>query len=38
MSQLAGEQHNLPAMMAFMRDEIGKNVADVEGEVTPNVR
>src|SRR5712692_8847916 len=38
MSQLAGEQHNLPAVMAFMRDEIGKKVADVQGEVAPNVR
>src|SRR5713101_1063719 len=24
--------------MAFMRDEIGKNVTDVQGEVAPNVR
>src|ERR1017187_4798350 len=30
MSQLAGEQHDLPAVMAFMRDEIRKNVPDVQ--------
>jgi hypothetical protein len=24
--------------MAFMRDEIAKNVADVQGKVAPNVR
>jgi hypothetical protein len=38
MSQLASEQHNLPAVMAFMRDEVCKNVADVQGKVAPNVR
>lgn len=38
MSQLPGEQHNLPAVMAFMRGEIGKKVADVQREVAPHVR
>ena len=38
MPQLAGEQHDLSAVMAFMRDEIGQNVADVQGEVAPHVR
>src|SRR5258708_26765389 len=38
MSQLAGEHHDLPAVMTFVRDEIGKNVADVQGKVAPNVR
>src|SRR6266404_6834627 len=38
MSQLAGEQHDLPAVMAFVRDEIGENVADVQREVAPGVR
>src|SRR5258706_5427120 len=38
MSQLAAQHHDLPAVMAFVRGEIGKNVADVQREVAPGVR
>ncbi|HZE64154.1 MAG TPA: hypothetical protein VE056_09750 [Pyrinomonadaceae bacterium] len=38
MAQLAGEHDNLPAMMTFMRDEIGQDVPDVERKVAPGIR
>ena len=38
MTQLTREHHDLPAVMAFMRREVGKNVSDVQGEVAPHVR
>src|SRR6266404_5477414 len=37
-AQLASEHDNLPAMMAFMRDEIRQDMPHVEGKVTPGVR
>lgn len=38
MTQLPGEHNDLPAMMSFMRDEIGEDMRNVEGKVTPGVR
>src|SRR5215467_4863311 len=37
MSQLAGKHHNLSAVMAFMRDEVAKNVTNVERKVAPYI-
>jgi len=37
-TQLPGEHDNLPAMMAFMRDEIRQDMRHVEWKITPGVR
>src|SRR6266851_5019203 len=37
-AQLASEHDNLPAMVTFMRNEIGKDMPHVEGKVAPGVR
>jgi hypothetical protein len=37
MAQLAGEHDNLSAVMGFVGDEIGENVANVEGKVAPHI-
>ena len=37
-AQLAGEHDDLPAMMAFMSDEIGQNMGNIERKIAPGVR
>jgi len=37
-TQFPGDHDNLPAMMAFMRDEIRQDMRDVEWKITPGVR
>lgn len=38
MTQLAGKHDNLPAVMAFMRDEISQDMPHVKWKITPGVR
>ena len=38
MAQFAGEHDYLSAMVTFVRDEVGQNMRDVEGKVTPDIR
>ena len=37
MARLARDHDDLPAVMAFMRHEIREHVADIEGQVAPDV-
>jgi hypothetical protein len=38
MTQLARQHDNLSAMMTFMRNEVGKNMRNIEWKITPGVR
>ena len=37
MTELAGKHYDLPAMMAFMRDEVGQDMRNVQRQVAPDV-
>src|SRR6184192_195650 len=36
-ARLAGDHDDLTAVMSLMRDEIGQHMADVEGQVAPDI-
>ena len=37
MAELAGEHYDLPAVVRFMCDEVGQDVADVKRQIAPYI-